>query len=326
MEKYLPKKDFVERIKKVLEDEKDFEKFFEYVKFPPKKSIRVNTIKINVEDLIKKIQKYKWNIEQPFSNNPEIITVDKLEPGELGKTDEHILGYYYIQEITSMIPIIILNPQPNDFLLDLCASPGSKTTQAAALMKNKGTIIANDISIPRIKILSSNLERCGVTNTIITKYNGIDLCKKFKRYNFYFDKILVDAPCSGEGNLRTSPKTFLEWNESLLKKFSKKQKQLISNAFEILKENCCMIYSTCTYSPDENEEVVQYLLDNFKNAKIEEIKNLEIKTRPGITEWKNKKFHKDLKKCIRIYHHDNDTEGFFICKIKKLAYDSKCKK
>jgi 16S rRNA C967 or C1407 C5-methylase (RsmB/RsmF family) len=120
-----------------------------------------------------------------------------------------------------MLPVLVLKPEPEELVLDLCSAPGSKTTQIVAEMKNTGTIIANEISLRRIKILASNLERCGVTNTIITKKEGLALCKKLKKEGFEFDKILVDAPCSGEGTLRSSPKTYKMWNIKAVKKNSR---------------------------------------------------------------------------------------------------------
>jgi NOL1/NOP2/sun family putative RNA methylase len=315
---YSPKPLFIERIKLLLKDEQDVKKFFETAKTHGKKSVRVNTLKITPDELITRLKNKGWNISQPFLNNPEVIQIQSiLNPGELGKTIEHILGYYYVQEITSMMPIIALQPKENDILLDLCASPGSKTTQAAAMMNNKGTIIANDLNIGRISILSTNLERFSVCNTILTRHDGLQLCKKLKNLDFKFDKILVDAPCSGEGNIRCSPKTLLEWSEPMLKSMSKRQKLLASAALELLKQGGEMIYSTCTHAPEENESVIQYLLDNH-DIKILPI-TLPIKTRPGISKWKNETFHPDIKHACRIYHHDNDMEGFFLCKIKKIS-------
>lgn len=317
---YFPKENFVERIKLLLKDEEDVQKFFEIVKTQPKKTIRVNTLKISVEELKRRLEDKGWRISQPFNEFKEIMTIESdLEPGELGKTLEHLLGYYYIQEITSMMPIIALQPKTDDYLLDLCASPGSKTTQAAMLMNNKGTIIANDVSISRIAILVANLERCGVTNTIVTRHDGITLCEKLKKLDFIFDKILIDAPCSGEGNIRTSPRTFLEWSEGLIKNLSRKQKKLAGSAINLLKKGGELVYSTCTYAPEENELIVQYLLNNF-NIEIIDCGNLlpkELKTRQGILEWKGMKFSNEMKKAIRIYHHDNDLEGFFLAKLKK---------
>jgi len=320
--KYTPKPLFIQRITKLLKDKQDINKFFELAETKARKSIRCNTLKIQPDELIKRLKAKGWEIKQPFSEYPEIIIIQsELEPGEIGKTKEHVLGYYYVQEITSMMPIIALKPNSEDIFLDLCAAPGSKTSQAASLMKNKGTIIANDLSLSRISILSTNLERTGTTNTLITRHEGLNLISKLKKLGMKFDKILVDAPCSGEGNIRNSPRTLLEWSENLLNRLSNTQKRLAHFAFQLLKPNGEMIYSTCTYSPEENEQVIQYLLDNNKNIEIQTI-NLPLKTRPGIIKWKNNKFSKELKKAIRIYHHDNDLEGFFLCKIKKIRSEN----
>ncbi|MFH1585627.1 MAG: RsmB/NOP family class I SAM-dependent RNA methyltransferase [archaeon] len=256
-----------------------------------------------------------------------------LEPGELGRSLEHLLGYYYIQELASMLPIIALNSKPGERILDLCSAPGSKTTQAAAEMENKGLIIANEVSLGRIKILASNLERCGVTNTIITRKEGAALCKRLKKQGMQFDKILVDAPCSGEGTLRSSPKTYVMWNIKTIKNLPKIQKQLFASAIEILKPGGTLVYSTCTHAPEENEGVIDAILKEFPKLKIKKIK-LPIKTREGVTEWASdfarshqhrnergreldKTFSNEVKKCARVYPQDNDTEGFFIAKFLK---------
>lgn len=319
MASYDPKPIFIERMRKLLNDEQDLNNFFETAKTQPRKSIRVNTLKIEPNKLKEVLENKGWKIRQ-IESHPEILQIiSELQPGEIGKAKEHILGYYYVQEITSMMPILALEPNENEIILDLCASPGSKTTQIAAKMNNLGTIIANDLSIGRITILSANLERFGVTNTIITRHEGQQLCLKLKKLNFSFDKILVDAPCSGEGNIRLSPRTYLEWSENMVKRFGKNQKRLAESAFEIIKPNGIMVYSTCTHSPEENEEVIQHLLDKYQDKiKIEPIK-LPIKTRPGIKEWNNKTFHPDMKLAVRIYHHDNDMEGFFLCRLQKLS-------
>lgn len=316
---YEPKEKFIERMNILLKDKKDSDEFFTCAKTRPPKSIRVNTLKISPEELINRLKKYNWKLNQiDKKNHPEIIRIESdLTPGEIGKTREHLLGFYYVQEITSMMPIIALNPKPDSIFLDLCASPGSKTTQAASIMKNTGTIIANDVSIGRITILSSNLEKNSVTNTIITRHDGLELAKRLEKIKFKFDCILVDAPCSGEGNIRVSPRTYLEWSEGLLFKLSKKQKKLLQASYDLLDKDGVLIYSTCTHSPEENELVIQNLLDNNKDAIIEKIDNLPIKTRQGITNWNNIKLNPQLKKAVRIYHHDNNMEGFFLCKIKK---------
>jgi NOL1/NOP2/sun family putative RNA methylase len=298
---------------------KDFESYMKILKQKPVKSIRVNTLKISVSELKQRFKEKAWEIKQPFKKYPEIMIIESdLEPGELGKSLEHFLGYYYIQEIASMFPIIALQPKPNETFLDLCSSPGSKTTQAASGMKNTGTIIANEINFGRTKILALNLQRCGVINAIITRKEGLSFCEQMKKQGFQFDKILVDAPCSGEGTLRSTPKTFLMWNIKTISRLSRLQKNLVVSAWELLKPGGKLVYSTCTHAPEENEEVVDFILKKFnKKIKIENI-SLPVIPKQGITKWNNKKYLEDVKKACRIYPQDNNTEGFFVAKFKKL--------
>jgi len=315
-----PKPLFLERMQELLSEKSDYKSYCEILKIPSVRSIRCNEIKISPLELKKKLEENKWEISQPWKNYPEVMIVENnLEPGELGRALEHLLGYYYIQELASMLPIIAIQPKESETILDLCSAPGSKTTQLASEMQNSGLIIANEVSLGRIKILASNLERCGVTNAIISRKDGIALCKRIKKYNpeLKFDKILVDAPCSGEGTLRSSPKTYKMWNIKTVKALLKIQKQLVLSAFEILKPNGVLIYSTCTHAPEENEGVVDAVLQELGNKiKLEKI-SLPIKFREGITNWENEKFSKEVKKCARIYPHDNNTEGFFIAKMRK---------
>jgi len=318
MKKINPKPEFLEKMKKLL-SQADFEKYERIIQEPLLNSIRCNTLKISPEELKKRLEEKGWKISQPWKEHPEIMIVgNELQPGELGRSIEHLLGYYYIQELASMLSIIALAPKQNELILDLCASPGSKTTQMASQMKNTGTIIANDVNIKRIQILASNLERCGVTNTIITRDDGIRLCEKFKLQDLKFDKILLDAPCSGEGTMRSSPKTCLMWNQNTIKSLSKLQKKLFKNTFDILKPNGEIVYSTCTHAPEENEEVVDFALKEFKDKiKIEKI-NLPVKCREGITRWNNEEYDERVKFCARIYPQDNNSEGFFVAKFKKI--------
>ena len=317
-EKFPPKENFVKRMESLL-GEKEAKEFFDisYTKTPI--SIRCNTLKIAVKDLKERLENYGWELRQPFAEFPEVMIIDsKLEPGELGKTKEHLLGYYYVQEISSMLPMLVLQPNAGDLVLDLCASPGSKTTQAAAMMENDGTIIANEINMGRIGILNSNLERCGVMNTIVTRKEGVALCERFlKKTQFRFDKILVDAPCSGEGTLRKSPKTFQMWNINMIKKIAGTQKRLAEAALRILKVGGTMVYSTCTLAPEEDEMIVDYLIRNF-DIEVEKIV-LSLKFRCGITEWNSVKLNKSVKNCLRLYPQDNNTDGFFVAKIRKLS-------
>jgi len=307
---------FEERMKLLLTKKEDFSAFNEIIHIGPKNWIRCNTIKISTDELYERLNK-KWNVKQPFSNNKEIMLIESdLKPGELGNAIEHVLGYYYIQEVSSMMSVIALDPQPDEIIFDMAAAPGSKTSQIAACMKNTGTLIANDLKLDRIKILAANLERCGVTNTIGTQADGISFCDRLAKSHFKFDRILLDAPCSGEGTLRSSTKTFLMWNPKMIDKLSRIQRKMIAYALKVLKVGGVLVYSTCTHAPEENESLVNFALENFP-VKIETI-NLPLKCRPGITNWKNDKYSEEVTKACRIYPQDNDSEGFFVCKMTLL--------
>lgn len=310
-----PKPLFKERMIKLLGSEQEFENWFQINKKKAINSIRCNTLKISPDKLKKQLESKPWKINQPFSAYPEIMIIEnELLPGELGNSIEHLSGFYYVQEISSMLSALALNPKPGEIILDLCASPGSKTTQIADKMENSGALIANDKDLERIKILSANLQRMGVSNTIVTRHDGVILCEKLKKLNFKFDKILVDAPCSGEGTIRSSPKTYLMWNIKMIKKLSRMQKKLAESAFELLKNGGELVYSTCTHAPEENEAVINHLINKF-NAKVEKIE-LPLKCRNGITNWEGEKFNEQVKLSCRIYPQDNDTEGFFLAKLK----------
>ncbi len=313
---YKPKPLFKERIESLIKDKEDLKAFWQFSEKELPRTIRCNTLKLSPEELKIRLESKGWRINQPYKEYPEIMRVENsLLPGELGKSREHLLGYFYAQELSSMMPILALQPEENEIVLDLCASPGSKTTQAAASMNNRGTIIANDKDIARISILSSNLEKCGISNTLVTRHDGVVLCEKLKKLGMQFDKILADVPCSGEGNIRSNPKTLVMWNIKMIKKLSRIQKKLAESALSLLKAGGELVYSTCTHSPEENELVIQYLLDSF-DIEIQNI-SLPFKTREGITEWQGVKLSRELKKCIRIYPQDNNTEGFFLCKMRK---------
>lgn len=311
--KYEMKPLFEERMKKLLPDKEDFAKFEKIIHTGPKNFIRCNTIKMSPEDLYKRLSE-RWEVSQPFKDHKEIMLVtSNLGPGELGNALEHVLGYYYIQEISSMLSVIALNPKPEDLVLDLCASPGSKTTQIAAKMENTGTLIANDLKMDRIMILASNLEKAGVTNAIITRNDAIALCSRLAKTQFRFDKILLDAPCSGEGTMRSSPKTFVMWNHKVVQNLSRQQKKFFAFAIKLLKVGGSIVYSTCTHAPEENEAIVDFALKNFP-VKVETI-SLPLKCRPGVTDWEKEEYNKEVSKCCRIYPQDNDSEGFFVSKL-----------
>lgn len=309
---------FEESMRSLLNDDEDFKEFNKIIHTSPRDYIRCNTLKISPQQLLTKLKSKGWQVELPFKNHPEIMLItSKIGPGELGNALEHQLGYYYIQEVSSMLPVIALDPQPGELILDLCASPGSKTTQIAAKMENQGDLIANDLKIDRISILVSNLERCGVTNCVVTRRDAISFCANYAKSPLpRFDKILLDVPCSGEGTIRSSPKTLIQWNPKVIKKLSRQQKKFFEFAIRCLKVGGTVVYSTCTHAPQENEEVISFALENFP-IKAETVQ-IPLKSRPGLTGWKNDKYHKDVCKACRIYPQDNDSEGFFVSKFTLL--------
>jgi len=314
---------FLERMEKLLVEKKDFESYLDILKVVPVRSIRCNPLKISVEDLKKKLEAKGWKIGQPWKKSPDVMIIENdLVPGELGRALEHLLGYYYIQELASMLPVLSFNFEEGEKVLDLCAAPGSKTTQISAKMNNTGSVIANEVSMGRLRILASNLERCGCSNVVISRKDGSALCKRLKKYNDYeFDKILVDASCSGEGTLRSSLKTYSMWNIKTVKNLPKIQFDLFMNSFEVLKVGGEIIYSTCTHAPEENEGVVNRILKELGDEiEIVEI-NLPVKVRKGVTEWEGVKFDKRVEKCARVYPQDNNTEGFFVSKFRRMKND-----
>ena len=306
---------FIERYKALT----DFEIFKEYSLSFLRRSIRVNTLKCSVKDVLKRLELH-WKLD-PIPWCKEGFWIDHKGEGDeyrrdVGNLLEHQLGYIYIQEAASMIPPIVLDPKPGELVLDMCAAPGSKTTQLAQYMQNQGLLICNDFKGDRIRSLGINSQRCGVSNEIITLMRG----HRFKE--FQFDKILVDAPCSGTGTIRKSLKTLLMWNPNMIRRLAGQQRQLLETAFLNLKEEGTIVYSTCTLEPEEDEGVVSYLLEKYNNACLEKIpeKTLPgLKRSPAVLEFNQKKFDPRVKDCLRIWPQDNDTEGFFVAKIKKLS-------
>ncbi|MBU1031040.1 MAG: RsmB/NOP family class I SAM-dependent RNA methyltransferase [Nanoarchaeota archaeon] len=307
-EKILIKDAFIERYKKLLG--KDYDKFMDYSLAYIKKSIRINTLKAKISDVKKKLS-VNWNLKQvPWCKEGFWVEYKNEKRFDIGNIPEHQLGQIYVQDAASMIPAIVLNPKPGDVVLDMCAAPGSKTTQIAQYMKNEGLLVSNDNQGKRLKALGLNTQRCGVSNCIVTHQQG----HWFKK--MAFDKILVDAPCSGTGTIRRSLKTLQMWSPHLVRKMAGIQKGLVEAAFMALKPGGVMVYSTCTQEPEENEALVSWLLNRYPDASLEDIK-LNINRSKAITSFDDLKIRPEAEKCLRIYPFDNDTEGFFIAKIKK---------
>jgi|Deesub1362B_J571_1020462.scaffolds.fasta_scaffold00160_52 NOL1/NOP2/sun family putative RNA methylase len=296
--------EFFERYSKIDSSEK----FIEFMLKPLRQSFRINRLKAEPKEIIKNLSR-EFELERIPWCEEGYFVFEKSK--RLTKTIEHQLGLIFSQEASSMIPAIALDVKPGMLILDMAASPGAKTTQIASYMQNRGCIVANDVKYPRINILISNLQKCGVTNAVVTMMDG----RSFGRYEEKFDRVLLDAPCSNIGMIRKNFKYLKIWNIREVEGLSKLQKQLIRAAYKALKPGGVLIYSTCTLDVKENEEVVEALLST-SDAEIEEI-NLPVKARPGITKFEGVKFNKEIRRCLRIHPQDNDTEGFFVAKILK---------
>ncbi len=301
---------FIERYKKLLGP--CYDEFITFSSSYIRKCIRVNTLKITVPELQKRLEG-EWKLT-PIPWCPEGFWIEKKgeKRFDIGNLVEHQLGFFYIQDAASMIPPLALRPEPGDRVLDLCAAPGSKTTQLAQYMNNEGVLFANDVNADRLKPLGLNLQRCGVTNAIV-------LLKGNKRMQpASFDKVLVDAPCTGTGTIRRSLKTMRMWSPGLVTRLTRDQKYLLGLGYSLLKPGGSIVYSTCTLEPEEDEGVVTWLLQNNPDAVLEAI-DLPIKRTPAVQEWEGRRFHDDIKKVLRILPQDNDTEGFFVAKIRKRS-------
>jgi len=281
----------------------------ESIQKPLAQSFRVNTLKAQKTEILLLMKDLKLR-PMPFYSDGFLLR-QKIA---LGNHIAHSLGLIYVQEIASMIPVVVLDPQPGDVVLDLCAAPGSKTTQIAQLMRNKGLLVANEINRKRMQSLIYNLKRCGLLNEIIISLRGQRIGNVLPDY---FDRILVDAPCSAEGTIRRSKAVLYHWGLKNIQRMAKIQKGLITSAFRALRPGGAMVYSTCTIAPEENEAVVAYLLERFPEAELMPITVLNFKVRPGITKWQGASFSNRLRNCARIMPQDNDTAPFFLARITK---------
>jgi len=278
----------------------ELEEFLSYItshKIRP--YIRANTLKISPKDLRERLEGKGFVLSDTILDYA--FRVDYY-PSELGKTLEHFLGYYYVQDLASMLPAHILNPRKHSFVLDIASAPGSKTTLLSALMENTGFILANDYSMERTKATVNNVERLGCLNVAISIYRGEKLVKFYKNF---FDYALVDAPCTSLGTLHKNPEVIKWWSPKEVKEMSNIQLRLLLSAFEMLKDGGEMVYSTCTLTYEENEGVVEKFL-NLTGAKVEEVKI-------GIGEVEG-----GVKGTVRLYPHRTKTEGFFIAKFRKI--------
>lgn len=279
-------------------------------------TFRVNTLRVSSDELINQLQTQGFEIEK-VNWYPDAFILENKSKKELMETQEYKNGEIYIQNLSSMIPPLVINPQDNEIILDMAAAPGSKTTQLALLMHNKGKIVANDKSPKRIFKLIENLKQQNVGNTQTISFPGEFL---WKRYPEYFDKVLIDVPCSMEGRFHSAePDSYKDWSPKKIKELSNLQKWLLRSAITCTKVDGIIVYSTCAMDPQENEEVIDWILRKAKGAVVlESVEIPNLSTDHGLTFWKNKKFSKEISKTLRIYPSEI-FEGFFIAKLRKVG-------
>jgi len=287
-----------------------FRDFLRCLTRPLPKTVRINTLKASLEDVLASLEERGISFESLgwYEHGIKLYGVDR--PGNLL---EYFLGFIHPQEEVSMIPPLLMELEPGQLVLDLCAAPGSKATQIAQLLANTGHIVANDVSAERLKLLRDNYERLGVLNMGITAYDG----RKFPLV-CHFDAVLVDAPCSCEGVARKDPSVLRSLSPRLYWRMHRLQRALLLRAIELVKPGGVVIYSTCTFAPEENELVVDYVLKRLGNSlEIEPLELEGIKYEPGLTEWADRELEPDLAYCARFYPHLNDTGGLFVAKLRR---------
>ncbi|MBA3723863.1 MAG: RsmB/NOP family class I SAM-dependent RNA methyltransferase [Candidatus Levybacteria bacterium] len=278
-------------------------------------SFRVNTLKATTDEVRDILFALGYEIT-PVSWYKDAFVMHNKSIRELTETDIYIKGCIYIQNLSSMIPALVMDPQRDEKILDIAAAPGSKTTQIAALMQNTGELTANDLSYKRLFKLRENISQAGVTNAKVLNLPGESFWKQLPEY---FDRTLVDVPCSMEGRmLATDPKTYKDWSTKKVKQLSKLQKYLLRSAISCTKPGGTIVYSTCTLSPEENEEVVEWAIEKANGAVVvEKIVLPEIPLMQGLTQWRKKTFN-HVANTARVVP-SLTMEGFYIAKLHKIS-------
>ena len=292
-----------------LADEAELERFLAISQQPLRRSLRVNTLKISVEDFLTRVAGYGWQLTPiPWCREGFWIARDD-ESLPLGSVAEHLSGLFYIQEASSMLPVSALFDAAPDArqVMDVAAAPGSKTTQMAALMRNQGAILANEYSASRVKVLHANISRCGVSNVAPTHFDGRVFGAALPEQ---FDAVLLDAPCSGEGVVRKDADALRNWTLASTEAIAATQRDLIDSAFHALRPGGVLIYSTCTLNTIENQQVIAWLLTRYPDAiEILSLQDLFAGAEAALTP----------EGYLHVFPHCFDSEGFFVARLRKTA-------
>jgi ribosomal RNA methyltransferase Nop2 len=290
--------------------------FFEANETPRPLVIRTNTLRTHRRDLAHSLINRGVTLEPVGKWSKVGLQVFESQV-PLGATPEYLAGHYILQAASSFLPVMALAPQENERVLDMAAAPGGKTTHAAALMRNTGVIFANDASKVRAKGLIGNIHRLGVKNTIVCHYSALE----FPKVMGGFDRVLLDAPCSGTGVIAKDQSVKTNKTEADFLRLPHLQKQLLLAAIDSVdhasKTGGYVVYSTCSVTVEENEQVVQYALNRRPNVKL--VSTGLVFGKEGFTSFMGKKFHPSLKETRRYYPHAYNVDGFFVAKFKKVA-------
>jgi len=277
-------------------------------------TIRVNTLKTRRKDLATALINRGINIDKIEWNPFGLQVFDSNVP--IGATPEYLAGHYMIQSASSWLPVMALDPQPYELVLDMSAAPGGKTTHIAALMKNTGELFANDINKDRLKALKANVHRMGVINCVISQYDGPKLLKQISR----FDRVLLDSPCTGLGVVSKDPSVKIKRDSKEISKLAYNQKRLLLAAIDAVnahsKTGGYIVYSTCSIAVEENEWVVDYALAK-RSVKLVET-GLPF-GKPGFTKYQQFHFDTSMQLTRRYYPHVYNMDGFFVAKFKKFS-------
>ncbi|MDY6764489.1 MAG: RsmB/NOP family class I SAM-dependent RNA methyltransferase [Halobacteria archaeon] len=290
----------------------DFDEFLEAIDDPLPTTARVNSLKSNFDDVAQSFRELGLEVERMewYENG---IRIDGPTDFKIGNTLPYYLGWIHPQEEVSMIPPVVLSPSNDDLVLDTCAAPGSKTTQLAV---KSGGVVANDDDIGRIAALRNNIDRLGVTNVGITNYDGRripgrGISKPCGKNEYVFDSAVVDVPCTSEGTVRKNPAMKEGADESQINSIRHVQTDILRRTIELVKSGGTIVYSTCTFAPEENEGVLDEVIDDVHVREFD----IGLDSSPGVTEWEGEEFHEEVDKAKRFYPHKNDTGGFFVAKL-----------
>lgn len=295
---------FEQKMKEMLGP--DYENYLASFECDAYQGLRVNTAKISVEDFIK-LSPYEL---KQVSWCPNGFYYDKAQ--KPAKHPFYFAGLYYIQEPSAMTTASLLPVEEGDMVLDLCAAPGGKSTELAAKLNGTGLLVTNDISNSRAKALLKNMEVFGVGNALVTSEPPNELTKRFPEF---FDKILIDAPCSGEGMFRKQGNMTKAWEKNGVDLFVGLQRSILKEAVTMLKPGGIMIYSTCTFSKEENEQAIEYLLSLDDSLHLQELPLFDGFDK-GHPEW-GLTGNEELTKCRRLWPHRIDGEGHFVAMVRK---------